>query len=150
MAEQVLNLSKAYVDHLACYALLALALSVGVRVVLALLKCYELVAAHRPTKFWSSFGRVVAGLPPKDLTSGEGKGDYLTSLLVGFLEFLVYPVLMAAGFWPYIGAWIGFKTVAQYKHWGDSRSMFNRFLAGNALVLLLAFTLLVPYIRFRP
>src|SRR5213594_2446654 len=56
-------------------------------------------------------------------------------------------VLMAAGLWTYIGAWVAFKTAAQYRHWGESRSMFNRFLAGNALVLILSFLILAPRIR---
>ena len=144
-----MNLSAAYVSHPVCYALLAFGLSIAVRVVLALLKCYELAVAGS-VGFWSSFGRILIGLPASTASSGpEAKGEYLTSLLVGVLEFLIYPVLMAAGAWTYVGAWVAFKTVAQYKHWGESRSMFNRFLVGNALVLLLTFIILTPYVKSR-
>jgi hypothetical protein len=144
------ELSAAYVEQPVCFAPLALALSIGVRVVLAILKCYELAVVGASTSFWSSLGRVLVGLPfAKGGSVAEAKGEYLTSLLVGFLEFVIYPILMAAGAWAYIGAWVAFKTVAQYKHWGESRSMFNRFLAGNALVLLLGFIILVPYVKFR-
>ena len=36
------------------------------------------------------------------------------------------------------------KTVAQWKRWEDHRSVFNRFLIGNALVVALAFLCLAP------
>ncbi len=146
-----MNLSKAYIEHLYCFAFLALGLSFGVRVVLAILKCYELAVVSSSAGFWTCFIRVIAGLPAKSGASGaEEKGEYLSSFLLGFLEFLIYPVLMAAGLWTYIGAWVAFKTAAQYRHWGESRSMFNRFLAGNALVLILSFLILAPRIKFHP
>src|SRR5207244_11691610 len=38
----------------------------------------------------------------------EELDDYLYPYYLGFLEFLSYPVLMAADLWPFIGVWLAF------------------------------------------
>jgi hypothetical protein len=47
-----------------------------------------------------------------------------------------YPVLISADAWSLIGAWLGFKTLAQWGHWGHNRQAFNRFLVGTGLILI--------------
>lgn len=59
----------------------------------------------------------------------------LDPTILGTLELLAYPVLMKLEAWPVIGAWLGFKTVAQWDAWRTGRAEYNQFLIGNALVL---------------
>src|SRR5690606_7954703 len=119
-----------------CYFLVALLLALAVRLVLGLLKCYELATTIPEVRYGTALGRMFIGLsatdkPPAD--GGEGTGDYLAPLVLGYLELLTYPVLMRGGYWLYVGAWVSLKTLAQYTHWVKNRSMFNRFLIGTAL-----------------
>ena len=67
--------------------------------------------------------------------------DYCFPFFLGVLEFAIYPVLMATEYWTFIGAWLGFKGVSQWKRWSDKRSVFNRFLIGNAIFLLISYLL---------
>jgi hypothetical protein len=71
----------------------------------------------------------------------ENTNDYLQPFLVGFLELLVYPVLLAGGAPEYIGAWLGFKVVPKLGSWSTHRETYQRFLIGNALVVILSFFL---------
>ena len=87
--------------------------------------------------FWNLFGGLAAD--PK-------RSDYWTSFILGWLECLAYPVLMATGNWQYVGAWVGFKTFAQWQEWKEHRQAFNRFLIGNALVMLMSLMVLVRYV----
>jgi hypothetical protein len=61
--------------------------------------------------------------------------DYWLNTVLGLLELVAFPILMAAGAWVPVGAWITLKTVAQWDVWKKNRTTFNRFLIGNALVL---------------
>ena len=63
-------------------------------------------------------------------------GDYWHPFFLGLLELAVYPILMVTGSWIFIGAWLMFKTVGQWQAWKERRCPFNRFLIGNALVLI--------------
>ena len=86
--------------------------------------------------------RYIIGFHPNE----KDRSDYLLPLILGIIELLTYPVLMATGAWTAIGAWIGFKTVAQFNLWKANRSAFNRYLIGNALVVILSLFFLVPYV----
>jgi hypothetical protein len=77
------------------------------------------------------------------------RGDYLTAWALGFLELATFPFLFAAGLDAYVGAWMGLRVVAQYKHWTEDRGSFTAFLIGNALVILLAFAYLQGYVLRR-
>lgn len=67
--------------------------------------------------------------------------DRLTRLFLGILELLAYPVLMKAGVPEYIGAWLAFKTVNRWQYRKQDRGLFNRYLLGNALILLFSYCL---------
>jgi hypothetical protein len=77
----------------------------------------------------------------------EELDDYLYPFYLGFLEFLSYPVLMAADLWPFIGVWLTLKTAGQWEHWKKSRHTFNRFLIGNALVIILSLLIMVGFVQ---
>jgi hypothetical protein len=78
---------------------------------------------------------------PKDWETDYWHPDYLHPFVLGLLELSAYPVLMTAGAWNVIGAWYGLKTLSQWQQWKSSRASFNRFLIGNALVLMVGFWL---------
>ncbi|MEA4976257.1 MAG: hypothetical protein VB046_11020 [Paludibacter sp.] len=73
--------------------------------------------------------------------------DYWFNFILGTIEILVYPILLKLNAIIIIGAWLGFKTLAQWKIWEDKRLVFNRFLIGNALVVILSYWILRPMIN---
>ncbi len=133
-------------------------LSALVRFVLTFFKCYRLVHENGGGigDFARYFVRVLVGLSHRGVDpklNAEQKervrGDYLTAYFLGVLELAAFPFLFAAELYAYVGAWIGLKVVAQYKHWADDRGLFAAFLVGNALVLILAFVCLQGYVHHR-
>src|SRR2546427_9116098 len=126
------------IDPLSYYVLFAGLLSLAVRVVMALLKVPERKSGK--TRFVSFIDKL------KGFGSNREVDDYLYEELddslypfyLGFIEFLSYPVLMAADLWPFIGIWLAFKTAGQLEHWKKRRRMFKPFLIGNALGIILA------------
>ena len=75
------------------------------------------------------------------------QNDCLRPFFLGLIEFATYPVLMVTGNWSFIGAWLMFKTLAQWKTWAEHRDVFNRFLIGNALVIILSLMWVAPGVR---
>lgn len=84
--------------------------------------------------FWETF----KSMDP----SRDEKADYWTPFMLGFLESLAYPVLMSINKWEYIGGWLVLKTVFRWKEWSEERTVYNRFLIGNAMVFIGAYILL--------
>ena len=111
------------------------------RIVIAAFRALEL-SVRENRKFVSTLIQSVKGVDP-DPT----KGDYWAPCMLGFLESLVYPVLMFTNNWLIIGGWITLKTIAQWDKWKTERPIFNRFLIGNALVIVGAFMLLVVFLE---
>jgi len=79
-------------------------------------------------------------------SSRDEENDYLHPSIIGFFELVAYPILMAVNKWEFIGAWVTLKTVAEWQAWTKERRPFNRFLIGNALVILIAFLIALLYI----
>ena len=75
--------------------------------------------------------------------------DYWLPAIVGWLELAAYPYFLATGDWKPIGGWIALKTVAQWGAWTKSRSNYQRFLIGNALVIA-ASVLLATQLNIHP
>lgn len=67
-----------------------------------------------------------------------GIRDYFHPWILGTLELGAYAILIAADKWLPIGAWLAYKTYGASPKWED-RGVYNRFLIGNALVLLGSF-----------
>jgi uncharacterized membrane protein HdeD (DUF308 family) len=86
--------------------------------------------------------KIFLGVNPDDLH----RSDFWLTTILGSLELLSYPVLLKIELWTVIGAWIGFKTVAQWRVWTESRSQFNRYLTGNALVIMASVLVLLPFV----
>ena len=123
------------------FVFLAFVMALVVRLLSSLLRAIE-IACHPGNPYWPSVWESFRGVDPD-----PKKADYWFPYILGVLEFIGYPVLMAVGAWTFIGAWLGFKTVAQWKYWGEHRPAFNRFLILNAFVVFLALTVLTPYVR---
>jgi hypothetical protein len=122
----------------------AIVLSISVRAVLSLIRALkperpEYVGRSLFSRGWlrfvgvflRSWGREIWPSPSFDLDPW----------FVGTIELRAYPVLMRLHAWPVIGAWLGFKTLAQWDAWKRGRAQYNQFLIGNALVVCAAFLL---------
>jgi len=97
-----------------------------------------------PEKYGIHLWRNLKGVHPND-PKGT-KSDLWSATFLGLLELLSYPVIMATGAWTIIGAWIGLKTLAQWKTWQENRFSYNQYLIGNALVVLLSLLCMVPLV----
>jgi hypothetical protein len=126
------------------YILVAIGVQACIRLFMSMLSAIE-PWHQKEEKYWDLFRRYIIGCHPND-DAWNPRSDYLLPLILGILETLTYPVLLATGSWTVIGAWIGFKTIAQFNLWKENRSSFNRFLIGNALVVISAYLFLVPYV----
>ena len=74
-------------------------------------------------------------------SDGQVTPDYWQPTLLGFLELTIYPILLASGKPEYIGAWLAFKTLPRFGSWEKHRNTYQRFLIGNALVLIFSYAL---------
>ncbi len=70
----------------------------------------------------------------------EKVADWLFPFLLGTLELSAYPVLIHEAHQEYIGGWLALKTLAHWQEW-KKRPVYNRFLIGNGLILILAWVL---------
>jgi hypothetical protein len=135
-----------HVSYLERYLVCALFLTLFIRLIMSLLNAWEYRWVWGRS-FWSAVGRYFGGLHRTDNPAIDRiRSDFWLPTILGFLELITYPVLLQLGSWTVIGAWIGFKTVAQWNVWTSSRSQFNRYLIGNALVVLLSIVFLVQYV----
>lgn len=80
------------------------------------------------------------------LSTETDHSDHWLTFILGIIELSIYPILIVTHNWSFIGAWLGFKTVAQWGTWGKNRNTFNRFLIGNVIVLLVSYLLLTGFI----
>lgn len=104
------------------------------------------ISGDRPfrSNFWRYFlGFCFGERPQPDRGGGD---DFLQPAFLGFGELLVYPVLMGSALAPYIGAWLGFKVLPLLGAWSKHRNVYQRFLIGNALVLIASYWLMRRFI----
>lgn len=121
------------------YACAVLAGAILVRFVMALLRSLELHYGKEQRAFGDAVVSSFKGIhghnaKPKD-------NDYWFPFFIGVLELSAYPILLSTGALTAVGAWIALKTAAMWKTWSEDRPVFNRFLIGNALIVLLAFVI---------
>ena len=140
-----------HIPHWFLYIVVGFLLQVVIRAIMSGISAVML--AHRSEGssrdvFRGAYYRSFLGFHPDD--KENKKSDCLLPFLLGLLELYSYPVLMATGAWTAIGAWLGFKTLAQWKSWGDDRVTFNHYLIGNALVLLSSLLFLVYFVTVTP
>src|SRR3954452_23237568 len=140
------------------YVAYAFLLSAVVRALLVFFRAFRVVheSDEGVSEFVRYFWRLFVGLSHRGVDKKlkpeqkeRARGDYLTAYVLGATELTAFPFLFAAELYAYVGAWIGLKVVAQYKHWTEDRGTFTGFLVGNALVLIFAFVCLQQYILQR-
>lgn len=128
-----LNLPQAYV----LYGLSVVAISVLIRVALSALR-----ASEQPKKKRHAFVDIFHGFP----SDSQVEPDYWQPTLLGVLELSVYPILLASGKPEFIGAWLLFKTIPRFGSWEKHRNIYQRFLIGNALVLVFSYALMKVFL----
>ena len=78
----------------------------------------------------------------------EPHPDLRYNSILGFIELLTFPILLRVDGYAIVGAWIAFKTVAQWSKWTQyNRLTFNRYLIGCAIQVLISFTLMHFFIH---
>lgn len=120
-------------QNLGCYIASAFLASLIVRFFLSFLRWSESWFQPSPK---SSYWTIFIGFG-----GARDQNDYFQPFVVGFLELLVYPVLLSSGVPGYIGAWLGFKVVPVFGAWAKHRQVYQRFLVGNAMVVIFSFVL---------
>lgn len=102
-------------------------------------------------EYWSIFGTQFGGFQPPQAEMDAAKrasSDYWYTFILGVIELAMYGPLMAAHAWTAIAAWIGLKTLAQWRVWTDDRSVFNLFLIGTMTCVFAAFFFVRPLVQF--
>ncbi len=143
-----------------------LAASLIIRFVLAFFKAVDQspLSRRRAAPFWTRIWRgIVSSDTNSDLrfyfgrffsalhgfSSDEGDRDCGLPFLLGCIEVFCFSFLIAAEAWTFIGAWLGFKVLAQWGHWGTNRRVFNRFLLGTAMTLMASAYLAAQYFGYN-
>ena len=130
------------------YVLTVLAVVAIIRAIHAFIRATERCGMPGERSFWKNFGFYYLGFGFGDPLQPErgGANDYLQPAILGVGELFVYPILMASGLTPYIGAWLGFKVIPRLASWSTWRNAYQRFLIGNALVLIASYVLMRYFI----
>jgi len=147
MDDQTIPLLGGWViDRPLCYFVLVVLFGLMIRCVSSFQKAFEIIASKRGVGFWKQFWAAFRGyrspfIKLSDDDRWQPSNDYWQPFILGVLELMVFPVLIATEHWNYVGAWLGFKTLAQAVRWNEDRGVFNRFLIGSALVILASYYL---------
>lgn len=128
-----------------CYGLTVFAFGLMIRVIQALMKASERWRIPGDRSFSRNLCLYIGGFGFGNEPSRPERGggdDYLQPFFLGLMELFVYPILIASGLAPYIGAWLGLKVVPVLGSWVKARNAYQRFLIGNALVLIFSYLLM--------
>lgn len=133
--------------HLGQFLLAVLIASLGARILHAALHAIKLAVDAGWT--WRCYGlmfrRGLIGLHPAE-NGGAPSTDYGYNFILGTIELCCYPIAIATGAWTAVGAWIGLKALAQWSVWKEDRSVFNLFLIGNAVNVMISVVLLSRFV----
>jgi hypothetical protein len=131
---------------LLCYVLTAIIFSLIIRLVLSHFSAVHL-SYIEDFKYRDGFRAAFCGKIDHSWKKGlRQRSDFGIPFLLGTIELLAYPILLATGAVTVIGAWLGLKTVAQWSTWKEQRYTFNRFLLGNALVIAASYSIFLWYV----
>jgi len=131
-----------HIHHWIWLAVLAVIGPLAVRIVLSFLRARIAKDGIRKSfaaLFWGE--KLIERINPQDDEEKKKywEPDYWLPYLIGLFEVSSFAIMMGINKPNYIAAWIGLKTIAQWKSWLDDRVIFNLFLLGQALVLVIAF-----------
>jgi hypothetical protein len=65
---------------------------------------------------------------------------------IGTFELYAFPIMMQQDKYSYIGAWLAFKLIGQWKMWNENRNATNRIVLATILQLLLCYFILIDYV----
>ena len=133
-----------------CYGLTVFAFGLLIRVIQALMEASERLGIPGDRSFSANLLLYITGFGFGNEPSRPERGggdDYLQPFFSRAngafrLPDPVYPILIASGLAPYIGAWLGFKVVPVLGSWVKARNAYQRFLIGNGLVLIGSYLLM--------
>ena len=126
------------IENYVAYFSFGLFSSIAIRVALAIFSASHLRHVEG-LKWCTGFCGSVTGWICSADKELRKRSDYSLAFWLGLLELYTYPIFIATDAAYVIGAWIGFKAVAQWGTWKEERVTFNRFLLGNALVVVTAY-----------
>lgn len=86
----------------------------------------------------------VHGAPPRNTGITP---NYWFPAIIGSIELSIYPILIALKVYIVVVGWIIFKSLAQWNRWSTDRNVFNLFLIGNLLTIIVSWRLLVGFIE---
>ena len=144
-----------HISGLGCYLLVCLVATIALRLFQGLYKAWSCKYGDvlsrqksdeglRSKGYWYIYWRHVRGF-------ALGKNsDLLLPTTIGFIELAAYPVLLAVGQFPVIGAWIVIKTAGGWGGWKTSTTAFNRFLLFSLLNILVAYFCLERFVQYVP
>lgn len=124
------------------YILIAILCALGIRIILSILQGID-------NKSLKAIGYTFCGFPPKDNDEFKLCGDRWQAFFLGLLEILAFPILMKTNNWSFIGAWIGFKVLGNWKVWNEKREVVNRYLVGVGLVLVLSLLIMTDFVSLK-
>ena len=127
------------------YIITTLLVVIAIRLILSTLK-YLTEKSRHPSenlRYWKIFRGF--GVDNNNNNGGNDErravDDYFLPAILGGLELIVYPILLASGVPEYIGLWLGLKVAPIFGSWTSHRETYQRFLIGNALNLILSYVL---------
>ena len=135
-----------HINNKCAFIVVVVGASILIRVILSLFSAAHLWYIY-DTTFWNGFCGAFRGFIRPAVGSEcekqqlRKRSDFLSPFFLGLLELIAFPILIATGALTVIGAWIGFKAIAQWGTWKEERFTFNRFLLGNALVVAVSYWL---------
>jgi hypothetical protein len=142
------NIENFYINNWASYLIHILVLTVLFRLLIAIMKSLESPYRSSSSKKYSFWERVWIAF--SGFSKKETHPDLWYPSILGIIEMMTFPILIKAQLYSAIGAWVAFKTVSQWKVWGDDRNVFNRFLIAHALLLIICFLILLKFVSIKP
>ena len=138
------------------FLLYCMIVSLIVRVIIMIFKTFALKdrvnELSTSYSFWGTFFRAFTGFgfSGKDVNDNHlyrDVNDNLLSFFIGAIEAGAYALFIFVNQPLLIGGWLALKTAGQWKNWAKTRTVFNRFLFGNILVILLSYFWLSHYFQ---
>ena len=72
--------------------------------------------------------------------------DLWYNTFIGTFELSLFPFILKAEQYTFIGAWLGYKVVANWSVWNKNRLKFNSFLIGNLIVVSVSYVLKIIFL----
>ena len=139
-----MNLDHIYIQHFFLYSLWVVCITLVLRILISWMRALEY--PHYPEKDAPEKMKHFNSLPWRRrfrivFVGGSKRDpfpDFWYNTILGAIELAVFPIFMKAHQYGMIGAWIGFKSIAQWSAWNKNRYVFNRFLIAHALIVIIS------------